>query len=39
MKAKKIEYDVYCKLSGNNLEKLNLTKCENTKISKIYQLK
>jgi hypothetical protein len=33
MKAKKIEYDVYCQLSGNNLEKLNLTICENTKIS------
>ena len=28
-KAKKIEYNVYSKLKGNNLEKLNLTVCEN----------
>ena len=33
MKTKKVEYDVYCKLSGNNLEKLNLSVCENNKIS------
>ena len=33
MKAKKIEYDVYSKLSGNNLEKLNLTICKDTKVS------
>ena len=32
-KAKKVEYNVYSKLSGNYLEKLNLTICENTKIS------
>ena len=31
MKANKVEYNVYSKLSGNNLEKLNLTICENTK--------
>ena len=33
IKAKKVEYNVYSKLSGNNLEKLNLTICKNTKIS------
>ena len=33
MKAKKVEYNVYSKLSGKNLEKLNLSICENTKIS------
>ena len=33
MKAKKIEYNVYAKLSGKNLVKLNLTICQNTKIS------
>ena len=33
MKIPKVEYDVYCKLSGNNLIKLNLSFCENTKIS------
>ena len=32
MKAKKVEYNVYSKLSGKNLEKLNLSICENTKI-------
>ena len=32
-KAKKVEYNVYSKLTGKNLEKLNLTICENTKIS------
>ena len=32
MKAIKVEYDAYSKLSGNNLEKLNLTKCYNKKI-------
>ena len=32
MKAKKIEYNVYSKLSGNNLVKLNLSVCENSKI-------
>ena len=32
MKAKKVEYNVYSKISGNKLEKLNLTICENTKI-------
>ena len=33
MKTKKVEYDVYCKLFGTNLIKLNLTVCENSKIS------
>ena len=33
MKAKKVEYNVYSKLSGKNLEKLNLTICKDTKIS------
>ena len=32
-KAKKVEYDVYCKLFGKNLIKLNLTACANSKIS------
>ena len=32
MKAKKVGYNVYSKLSGKNLEKLNLTVCEKTKI-------
>ena len=33
MKIPKIEYDVYCKLFGINVIKLNLTACENSKIS------
>jgi len=33
MKALKVEYDAYAKLSGNNLINLNLTVCENNKIS------
>ena len=33
MKIPKIEYDVYSKLNGTNLIKLNLSICENTKIS------
>ena len=33
MKALKVEYDTYVKLSGNNLINLNLTVCENNKIS------
>ena len=33
MKIPKVEYDVYCKLFGTNLIKLNLTVCENSKIS------
>ena len=33
MNIKKIEYDVYRKLPGNNLEKLNLTICGDTKIT------
>ena len=33
MKIPKIEYDVYCKLFGDNIIKLNLTACENSKIS------
>ena len=32
MKAKKVEYDIYSKLSDKNLSKLNLSICENTKI-------
>ena len=32
IKIPKIEYDVYCKLTGKNLIKLNLTACENSKI-------
>ena len=32
MKIPKIEYDVYSKLSGNKLEKLNLSICEESKI-------
>ena len=32
IKIPKIEYDIYCKLNGKNLIKLNLTACENTKI-------
>ena len=33
MKTLKVEYDVYAKLFGKNLIKLNLTICENSKIS------
>ena len=33
MKALKVEYDTYVELSGNNLINLNLTVCENNKIS------
>ena len=33
MKIPKLEYDVYCKLNGTNLIKLDLSLCENTKIS------
>ena len=32
MKIPKIEYDIYSKLNGTNLIKLNLSVCENTKI-------
>ena len=32
-KAKKVEYNVYSKLSDKSLEKLNLSICENTKIA------
>ena len=32
MKIPKIEYDVYAKLNGSNLVKLNLTVCKDTKI-------
>ena len=35
MKTLKVEYDVYAKLSGNNLINLNLTVCENNEISLI----
>ena len=33
MKIPKIEYDIYCKLNHTNLIKLNLSVCQNTKIS------
>ena len=33
MKIPKIEYDVYCKLNGSNLIKLDLTICVNSKLS------
>jgi len=33
MRIPKVEYDVYSKLNGSNLQKLNLTVCDNTKIS------
>ena len=33
MKTSKVGYDVYCKLFGKGLVKLNLTACEDTKIS------
>ena len=33
MKTLKVEYDVYAKLFGKNLIKLNLTACKNSKIS------
>ena len=32
MKIPKIEYDVYSKLSGNKLQKLNLSICQNSKV-------
>ena len=32
MRIPKIEYDVYCKLNGTNLVKLNLSICKDTKI-------
>ena len=32
MKIPKVEYDVYCKLNGSNLIKLNLSFCKNSKI-------
>ena len=33
MRAIKVEYDVYCKLNGTSLTKLDLTPCSNSKIS------
>ena len=33
MKIPKVEFDIYCKLNGTNLIKLNLSICENTEIS------
>jgi len=33
MKIPKVEFDIYCKLFGSNLTKLNLSVCYNTKIS------
>ena len=35
MKISKVEYDVYCKLNGTNLIKLNLSVCQSSKISLI----
>ena len=32
MKIPKVEYDVYCKLNGSNLVKLNLSHCQNIKV-------
>ena len=32
LKIPKVEFDVYCKLNGSNLVKLNLSVCQNTKI-------
>ena len=37
-KALKVEYDVYCKLNGTNLVKLNLTICGGSKISIVIPL-
>ena len=33
MKTSKVEFDIYCKLNGTNLIKLNKSVCENSKIS------
>ena len=33
MKIPKVEFDIYCKLNGSNLIKLNISVCGNTKIS------
>ena len=33
MKIPKVKYEIYCKFSGTKLEKLNLSICENSKIS------
>ena len=33
MKISKVEFDIYCKLFGEKLIKLNLTSCEKSKIS------
>ena len=33
MKIPKVEFDIYCKLFGSNLVKLNLSVCQNSKIS------
>ena len=33
MKIPKVEYDIYAKLNGENLEKLSLNSCKNNKIS------
>ena len=39
MKIPKVEYDIYSKLSGNNLIKLNLTVCKNSKINLFIPIK
>ena len=39
MKIPKVEYDIYSKLNGINLVKLNLTYCNNTKIDIYYPVK
>ena len=33
MKIPKVEFDIYCKLNGTNLIKLNLSVCKNTEVS------
>ena len=39
MQIPKIEYELYSKLKGNNLEKLNLSSCHNIKINLIIPIK
>ena len=39
MKTLKVEYDVYAKLFGQNLTKLNLNICEKIKYQYLYLLK
>ena len=39
MRIPKIEYDIYCKLYQSKLIKLNLTICQNSKVSIIIPIK